>query len=1216
MSMGSHDAARHHCAFRNPHSDDGVVLILIAGILSVLGTMAGTYIFMSGMEKQIARNQVEMAQAKLLARSGVEYAMARLRRDPQPRPHRFVAGGVQKPEDDWTYRETDPGTSLEASKNPSYNIGYPGSTSGGYVGGPGERYVLVPAGKDDGRFDGDTVSTDPVDDNNRNGEYDACSGRLRGLYGAHTATFKLKIEDANGRIHINGSNTWMTDLQFPASPHPDYPGMGPYTPGVADPDELRLTAMINNLARALKESGKGPDLDGTEGAAIQNGRPLGDANPAFPWGTGPWHPTRAIPPKRGEYTTWGDVEVVLEEAYGPAAGRKKFAQLKPYLTLSAWVDPKVIRPDPEELSNPYHYPETHEPEVFASVAVPGSRPLRALALPFEPRAPVNVNRASKEVLIACLTGLRGHHLGHPMQAKTDNTIDNKYDFVTSITSLFHVSELPPLPRGYAGTIADRILTYRNSKGEAYSDLNRDGLCNQARKFWEIRISFPYTNPEDIYKYGIDEFVPAADADSDGQPDDTNGNGLYDGGPLGSWRTFENFVDGLPIHWSLFPFLFNPPWPSDWPNTPEILTAHPRTLIEDPFLGMAKAMANPNTLMTDFGPESPLNRTYDKQDLSVWTTEFSFVDSGLFTIESLGQIRGIRGREHASAKVGTDVELFGRERLTTQEDFESWTFRQVGGKDMVQSGPEHATVVADLGPAKWDGWVRPAERGVARVNPADPIPQTWGPTLFEASYDAGLDAETGSVVYPKDNPMEIIPAPEYQPAMGKSPSLNRGVWNGVDLKLSRSLLEGGNLSADGYLSSARRNWHQLYYRGASDAGGVQLPKVDGVIECWVKPDQQLDTGWSGHHIRYRNSYIEDATGRWSMTPWDVRENFSGGVGMNGALSHRYDGVSNYRFYFLLDWFLEGADPLGDSLGGGAPPGWPAGWGVGGSDPMNPIFNGVAGQWHHLMAAWEGTGNDGSARFWVDGKSYAAPWSSGITTGKQQYTELSVGGKITGGSDGPWAPYAQDVFWTAFEGAVDNLALHQVPNNTDAAKYPLANFIPPTRYETAMNADLRLHQSFPQGAGGRLLRVSWTAYYPDWDPLSWVDTEDSASWTPISKQMKGWVGSYGSRPFLNLYWSTINPNDTGVWQKVDYDGDVVNMGYDFLDSYGTPRWVGENNFNPNPGAGNLWLIVVFVPGTMQDPVTGNPHNTLNAAPYLEDFDVAYRLDQPRVLGWYEP
>ena len=150
--------------------------------------------------------------------------------------------------------------------------------------------------------------------------------RLANLWGSYT----LKVIEHSSRIYINGSICFYN------------------------------SRMINNLAKALRNNGKGPDLIGTEGDEIFASRP------------------------RQGYQRLDDLVPVL--------GQKRYDQIYTYLTVHARLDPTAIKANMRggNSSNGYR------PEIMSLYAFP--------------QAPINVNTASAEVLTAVFADLKGCYI--------------------------------------------------------------------------------------------------------------------------------------------------------------------------------------------------------------------------------------------------------------------------------------------------------------------------------------------------------------------------------------------------------------------------------------------------------------------------------------------------------------------------------------------------------------------------------------------------------------------------------------------------------------------------------------------------------------------------------------------------------------------------------------------------------------------------------------
>ncbi|MBI4230946.1 MAG: hypothetical protein HY608_08945, partial [Planctomycetes bacterium] len=173
----------------------GIALVLASALLVLLSLAAVMMVQLSAVARRMARSVVETARAQLLAGSGIEYAMARLSRNPDPAP------GATSYGDDWTYRD-GPSVPLSRALNPSYNLGDRYADAGGAAGN--RRYV---AGED-------FVTSD----RDGNGSYDGWSGRLRGSQSLFGDRFALKIESEEGKLYINGGYLTAVDGNPPLDP--------------------------------------------------------------------------------------------------------------------------------------------------------------------------------------------------------------------------------------------------------------------------------------------------------------------------------------------------------------------------------------------------------------------------------------------------------------------------------------------------------------------------------------------------------------------------------------------------------------------------------------------------------------------------------------------------------------------------------------------------------------------------------------------------------------------------------------------------------------------------------------------------------------------------------------------------------------------------------------------------------------------------------------
>ncbi len=309
-----------------------LALIVVLGILGVLGILATCFITLSRLERQASQRRIHQTQALLLARSGIEDALARMHAGQDA----VVPGNAYQGED-WDgngqlsvfeadqeiFRRTGAGTApdtstcpVEQAMRPSFFVRVPGADN------PDTRSV-------DGRQRGrsGTLSTDGI------------------------LSYGLKVEDESGKLCVNGGFLDARDRDLDGVMDfrdPDVPGRG---------WNGQLTRILGNLGRRLGLPTLGNDL--------MTRRP------------------------EGGYRNLAEVQA--------AAGTS--ADLSPYLSLAAWVDTRVIRPNARTL------PYTHFTVKKGFSDLKKAR--GPLVLEEGGRPPVNLNAASKPVLGALLEGIHG-----------------------------------------------------------------------------------------------------------------------------------------------------------------------------------------------------------------------------------------------------------------------------------------------------------------------------------------------------------------------------------------------------------------------------------------------------------------------------------------------------------------------------------------------------------------------------------------------------------------------------------------------------------------------------------------------------------------------------------------------------------------------------------------------------------------------------------------
>lgn len=344
-------------------------------------------------------------------------------------------------------------------------------------------------------------------------------------------------------------------------------------------------------------------------------------------------------------------------------------RLRDKITVHSWEDRTVVRP---WNLNTHETINGHEVEPYQRLAA-------------MPRAPINLNTASKEVLVALFNGA---------EART------RY-----------------------GTFA---LDYDTAVRLADAILNRRGGPNSASL---AGASIVGTTPIGGSGGGTHEHPGG------GTSTGTTGTGTGTGGPsvtgtvkpyrpFRTWPEFEQFIDELPLSVfascserltplaQRFPGGSQQRWP--WPVALDFAPqggffAELQRLQKVGHRDLVKAICNPNTMVNKFGQmpnhggyKGLVPRMVDKTDLVSMTTEACFDAMGAYEITSAGMLLVEDSRNQTGMEVlaaHTDqmvVQVYDPIRLTTQRDFEDHRAVMVRGDFM--DAPEARVVNGKLGGA--------------------------------------------------------------------------------------------------------------------------------------------------------------------------------------------------------------------------------------------------------------------------------------------------------------------------------------------------------------------------------------------------------------------------------------------------------------------------------------------------------------------------------------
>jgi len=651
----------------------GAVLIVVLGVLAVLALLATTFATLQATEKQVARNYLDTVRAKMLAQSGVQDAEARLREYFPFRYFNTINPTVPKPWKWWGIdalpyetREPNQQDKLEDTTNPSFAIE-------------------------------DEPIQNPLD-SNVTPKLISIEGKKVGLSGffstssydaLHGDNYSLKVSDISGRIYAND--------------------------GIDGGPQGSVTQNLKRMLNALGAALSIPML----GDKIVNARP----------------PTGYRSPQ----------DLLKALGYDDSL----FQRIKNHVTVYAWVDPNCVNPVP--FSAPYasSYPVTYyrgNPPVYrftsskdcANIDImrppdgpPGFMPIIGSSKATENpascvygldslnpqwievvnRAPVNINAASREVLVALLTDIKGVF----MSDRRRNNPRWKGDLYLSFKQTNTFSP--------AGTEGDELGYLM----ETIPIVGPGGTATDGISAFEIADEMIACRNGQVGKHG--NYTPTP-----------NGSCPF-GGAFRSWAQFNAFIDyltGAPgdvSHGGLIwdtraglhvdyeeevddPAGFGNIVPSD------VQREHASKAIADAL----KANFNPNCHLNVLNPDENLYLRVCKTDLVVMSTEFTFMPTGYFEVEALGRVlRPVDPATRdcylgdnnlvAQAKVTATYKLYDMYRETNQKQFYAGTLPARTGAFETNSNmsleigpePDNGLFPGNLGAGgdpdnEWDGYI--------------------------------------------------------------------------------------------------------------------------------------------------------------------------------------------------------------------------------------------------------------------------------------------------------------------------------------------------------------------------------------------------------------------------------------------------------------------------------------------------------------------------------
>lgn len=635
----------------------GATLVVVLGALFLVAILATVFATLTRMERSISRNYVDQVRAKLIAQTGVDYAINRLYETVQR--GWFYQGTFDQ---SWIYY----GNQNDETKDPAVTWRIESATNPSFAHedeSPQDPYNSKTAPK--------LLNVNLVGPGGESIKQVGFSGAVStGTYGRNSDQFTLKILDTSSQININDGAPW--------------------GPG---------HSVSKNVQRMLNHLGKLPEVN----VEAEIGGALGDKIIA------------ARPP--GGYINENDLLRVLN--YNIGVLRK----IRDYICVHGWRDNAVANPVPLSAQVAPAYPISYLRPSAAGMPLyrygynvdfwgkPVSGPLdfgksiydqRCLNpqwIEIVERAPVNVNTAPPAVLKVVLADLQGWFVldkrrNNPYAATATDGYgeylwwNQKYTYRngTSCGLAGHGMHDGAIANGEASlgvlTRTKRYYLPSSPGAPAAGDLNAQVIadelvaCRRRANCMTVHSAngtpLPPTHPATGIDYAVKSF----------------------GGPFKSWAQFHRFVDEL-----VRVGVIRDPYPDP---------AQER-IASQAFADVLKANFNPNLHLNETNPDKQLFLLVDKTDLIQNSTEFCFVPTGMFEIESLGRIlRPVGGDDALTApsneivaekKIYAVVRIYDQYRETNQRQFYRGLFAErtsgpeTNNNYAVETGPE-----PDNGPA--------------------------------------------------------------------------------------------------------------------------------------------------------------------------------------------------------------------------------------------------------------------------------------------------------------------------------------------------------------------------------------------------------------------------------------------------------------------------------------------------------------------------------------
>lgn len=408
--------------------------------------------------------------------------------------------------------------------------------------------------------------------------------------------------------------------------------------------------------------------------------------------------------------------------------------LRPNLTLYSWTDPNTLKPNPP-FDRPLGEPGIAESvKDITSILGPGEFGYRfsdpgtmhdkydddiytvdqfqMRELELEPRSPVHVNRASRELIAALLEGIQGYYIfdygylydtGDKFQLNTQ--LRGDWEGVTDIHGDWYWEwymwgfRFPWPALSYSHQRNYRPLVFGNEQFDASTYVTSTGVKEVCATrvpitltggLIPIQASVPdtaFTSLGQLAGGGLGVLKLTTPVSHDLAAD--LAQKIYDRIHVGP---MDMDFDGSSTHPLEQQNLFR-----TWPEFKKFIYAYfdydcveaavPTAAGSHPFVSdfERKAIAdailanlNPNSDLIDFNPNKTIHKRVDKGHLvnnldplspaQGYSTEFCLEPTGVFSIECFAELQGATGESIASSEVHTCVELWTPYRMTSQAQF--------------------------------------------------------------------------------------------------------------------------------------------------------------------------------------------------------------------------------------------------------------------------------------------------------------------------------------------------------------------------------------------------------------------------------------------------------------------------------------------------------------------------------------------------------------------